>query len=319
MNGRPLVSIVTPSLNRAGLLEQTIRSVMGQSYPRLEHIIVDGGSTDGTLDLLRQCEGSDKVRWISERDGGMYEAINKGLRLANGEILAYLNSDDLYFPWAVEVVVDAFRRYPLADVVFGDAIRLDELRGGLVPLFAPAFDPRMTAAGGSLVQPAVFFHRRLLDDIGPFDESFRYVADLDYWLRASRGHRLQQVEEFLAVDRVHEGALSQARRLEMADEDRRMRRGHAASLNLPPGTAMWSRLRSGLWRRWQWVRFVRSTRNRRSSAGSWRRLIEAAHPRVSAGDAILALAPRTGWHHMADVRWGTAPIAVVLGGVVPLG
>ena len=111
----------------------------------------------------------------------MYEAINKGLRLASGEILAYLNSDDLYFPWTVDVVVDAFRRHPLADVVFGDAIRLDELRGELVPLFTPPFDPRMTAADGSLVQPAVFFRRRLLDDIGPFDESF------DTWRTSTTG------------------------------------------------------------------------------------------------------------------------------------
>lgn len=315
---RPLVSIVTPTMNRRDLLAWTLRSVRSQGYPDLEHIVVDGGSTDGTLELLAEFERTHPLRWISEPDSGMYEAINKGLRIANGEILAYLNSDDLYFPWTVEVVVDAFRRHPLADIVFGDAIRLDELRGDLLPIFTPPFDPRMTAAHGSLVQPTVFFRSRLVSDIGPFEESLRYVADLDYWLRASRGHRLHHVEEFLAVDRVHGGALSQTRRLEMADEDRRMRRGHAASLNQPGRAAILSRLRSGMWRRRQWLRFVRSTRTRPATAGPWHQLIDAARPRVSVRDAVLALAPRTGQRHMAAVRWAHGPVSVALGAAEPL-
>ena len=95
---RPLFSIVTPTLNRRELLEWTLRSIRGQSYPDLEHVVVDGGSTDGTLALLAEFEGTYPLRWISEPDGGMYNAINKGLRMASGDILAYLNSDDLYFP-----------------------------------------------------------------------------------------------------------------------------------------------------------------------------------------------------------------------------
>ena len=316
---RPLVSIVTPTMNRRDLLEWTLRSVRSQTYGDLEHIVVDGGSTDGTLELLAEFEGSYPLRWISEPDSGMNNAIKKGFGLANGNILAYLNSDDQYFPWTVEVAMDAFQRYALIDAVFGDAVRLDEVRGELLPLFTRPFDPRMTAAHGSLVQPAVFFRRRLYADIGPFDESLRYVADLDYWLRASRGHRMQHVEEFLAVDRVHEGALSQERWQEMADEDRRMRRGHAASLGLPYGTAVLSRLRSALWRRPQWVRFVRATRTGPTPARSWQHLIAATHPRVSSHGAILALAPRTGWHHMADIGWEYGPVSAALGDASPLG
>ena len=120
MDPTPLVSIVTPSLNRADLIESTLRSVRSQSYPHVEHIVVDGGSTDGTLAVLRRYEGTYGLRWISEPDHGMYSAINKGLAMARGQVLAYLNSDDLYFPWTVETVVAAFRSHPEADLVHGD-------------------------------------------------------------------------------------------------------------------------------------------------------------------------------------------------------
>ena len=108
---RPLVSIVTPTLNQRRFIESALRSVSNQTYPRIEHVVVDGGSSDGTIDLLRRAE-SPSFQSISEPDRGMYEAINKGLRLANGEIVAYLNSDDAYLPWAVEAMVHAFEGRP---------------------------------------------------------------------------------------------------------------------------------------------------------------------------------------------------------------
>src|SRR5690349_9655830 len=109
MDAPPLVSIVTPSLNRVDLIESTLRSVRSQSYPNVEHIVVDGGSTDGTLEVLRRYEGTYGLRWMSEPDQGMYDAINKGLAMARGEILAYLNTDDLYLPWTIDTVVSTFR------------------------------------------------------------------------------------------------------------------------------------------------------------------------------------------------------------------
>ena len=110
MPDQTLVSIVTPTLDRVDLLRHTIESVKRQTHANLEHIIVDGGSTDGTLELLTRYEGSYPMRWVSEPDDGMYQAINKGLRSASGDILAYLNSDDLYFPWTVDTVVEALRK-----------------------------------------------------------------------------------------------------------------------------------------------------------------------------------------------------------------
>ena len=113
----PLVSIVTPVLDRAGTIELALRSVAAQTYANVEHIVVDGLSTDGTVDVLENFGASQPLRWITERDEGMYDAINKGLALARGDILAYLNSDDLYFPWSVEVAVEALKRG--ADPVYG--------------------------------------------------------------------------------------------------------------------------------------------------------------------------------------------------------
>src|SRR5262245_60785129 len=103
-----VVSIITPTLNRAPLLEYTLRSVRGQSYANVEHIVVDGKSNDGTRDLLQRYEPTYNLRWTSESDSGMYAAINRGLGMASGDILAYLNSDDLYFPWTLELVARAF-------------------------------------------------------------------------------------------------------------------------------------------------------------------------------------------------------------------
>ncbi len=115
----PLVSIVTPSLNQGRFIQETILSVKDQTYPNIEHIIVDGGSTDGTLDIIKKYEGTYKMRWVSEPDSGQSDAINKGWRMAKGEILAYLNSDDTYMPWAVETAVELFSEHPDVAIIVG--------------------------------------------------------------------------------------------------------------------------------------------------------------------------------------------------------
>lgn len=206
----PLVSIITPALNRAELLEQTLLSVRSQTYPRVEHIVIDGGSTDNTAELLLCYAGTYGLKWTSAPDGGMYEAINRGLRRASGQILAYLNSDDLYFPWTVEVVVDELRRRPWVDFVYGDALSIDDETGIRRMYWQVPFHRDTVQRTGFLAQPTVFWRRRVYESMGGFDESLRYVADCDYWMRAADRFRFHKVHEVLAVEREHRGTLREA-------------------------------------------------------------------------------------------------------------
>jgi glycosyltransferase involved in cell wall biosynthesis len=203
----PLVSVVTPTLDRRDYLRHTLASVRRQTYPNIEHIVMDGGSTDGTLELLREEERLYRMRWVSGPDDGMYQAINRGLSMAEGDILAYLNSDDLYFPWTVETVVEAFHRHPEASFVYGDILVIEEDTGSTELMWRFPFDLDFLRRTGFLSQPAVFWRRQAFEDVGPFDESLRYVADCDYWMRAGERHRFQKVDEFLAVERSHAGTL----------------------------------------------------------------------------------------------------------------
>ena len=223
----PLISIVTPTLNQGRFIEATIRSIPGQTYRRFfEHIVIDGGSSDETLAILRRHEGTYPMRWISEPDEGMYDAVNKGLRLASGDILTYLNSDDLYFPWTLGTVAAAFAADPQPDLVFGDAISV-HLGTSVqrLALLLP-FDRRSLTVMHSLAQPAVMWRRSLLERVGSFDPGLRFVGDLDYWLRATEHGRIRHIDEVLAVELIHGGNLSQRAAAEMTAEDLRMRARH---------------------------------------------------------------------------------------------
>ncbi len=302
-----LVSVVTPTLQRADLLERTLRSVRAQTHPNVEHIVVDGGSTDRTVAILKRYSGTYNLRWISESDHGMYDAVNKGLRMAKGEIVAYLNSDDLYLPWSVEVAVEAFRRHPEADAIYGDAIRVDEIRQWIVPVFTPPFSAAAMAAYGTLLQPSVFLRRRVVDALGGFDETFAYVADLEFWLRAARRFRFIHVSEFLAVDRRHAAMLSETRRGEMAAEDHRMRsmyrRGFASTeLGRVVAHARWH-----WWSGRRWLALVMATRN---LAGGWVRTIDACHPSVDAWSAAKGLIPSRASRFRSTIRWRCDPLTV---------
>ena len=241
---RPLVSIVTPTLNQGRFIEHTIRSIKKQTYSRFEHIVVDGGSRDNTVEVLRRYESSYPMRWTSEPDRGMYDAINKGMRTAAGEIVAYLNSDDLYFPWTLETVVEAFLRYPNVDFVYGDALAIDERTGIQRMQWAWPFDLDLISRTSFLVQPTVFWRRRALDQLGQFDTGLRFVGDCDYWMRAGGVHRFLRIWEFLAVERNHDTTL-RASNSELLDTELRQVRSRYVRLE---GTAH------------RWRAFVQQTR-----------------------------------------------------------
>jgi len=200
----PLVSIITPSLNQGRFIKETILSIKNQTHPRIEHIIMDGGSTDDTLDIIKRYDGTYNMQWTSEPDNGMYEAINKGLRKAQGNILAYLNADDLYFPWTVSVVADYLVRYPDSDFVYGDLMFLDLETGKTGIKLYPRYARQSLMMGRNLGQPAVFFRRSMLERVGFFDESLKLVADREYWMRAmSKQCRFSKIDEVLAIFRQH--------------------------------------------------------------------------------------------------------------------
>ncbi len=169
MSKIPLVSIVTPSFNQAQYLEKTIQSVLNQDYPNLEYIVIDGGSTDGSVEIIKKYE-NQITHWVSEPDQGQTDAINKGFEVATGEILAWLNSDDLYYPNAIKDAVDYLVDKPLVSMVYGDCDFID----GFGQVFGK-FDARQTnykrlmRGNGNIPQPAAFWRKDLWDKVGPLD------------------------------------------------------------------------------------------------------------------------------------------------------
>jgi glycosyltransferase involved in cell wall biosynthesis len=204
----PLVSIVTPSFNQADFLEETIRSVLGQDYPALEYLIVDGGSTDGSLEIIQRYAGQ-LAWWVSEPDQGQTDAINKGFARARGDILAWLNSDDTYLPGAIGEVVDYFQSHPEAGMVYGDANLVDE-DGQVIGRFPAAqTDYRRLRRGYvHIPQQAAFFRASLWRQVGPLDPSFYFAMDYDLWVRLARLAPLHSVPRMWANFRLHGGGKS---------------------------------------------------------------------------------------------------------------
>lgn len=201
------LSVVTPSLNQARYLAECLDSVRAAAAQagshEVEHIVVDGGSSDGTVDLLR---GRNDVRWVSETDNGQSHAINKGLAMASGDILAYLCADDLYEPDAVQKVLCAFADHPDTDVVYADFYFLEGDSGRKRHKSAKSFRPDGLRNRNPLGQPAVWWRRRVYEKFGGFDESLHFCMDHEYWLRLGTKVRWHYVPEALAVSRLHADA-----------------------------------------------------------------------------------------------------------------
>ena len=196
---QPLVSIVTPSLNQAAFIEKTIFSVLNQDYPNIEYIVMDGGSTDGTLDILQKC--SDDLIWVSEPDRGQSDAINKGFQRTHGEIIAWLNCDDTYLPGAVRTAVQYLMEHPDVAVVYGGANFVDDngklLRRGR----AVEFDLNRPCES-IIPQPAAFFRKAAFEEVGRLDINLHYRMDLDLWIRMALKFKICNIPYALANIRV---------------------------------------------------------------------------------------------------------------------
>ena len=200
-----LVSIVTPSYNQAEYLEETIQSVLSQDYPHLEYLIVDGGSTDGSLEVIQKY-ASRLAWWVSEPDRGQTDAINKGFQHARGQVLAWLNSDDTYLPGAVSQAVEALEADPRLGLVYGDANLVDEGGGVLGRFPARQVDLRSLRRGSvHIPQQAAFFRGDLWRQVGPLDPSFYFAMDYDLWVRLARVSELRYIPRTWANFRLHGG------------------------------------------------------------------------------------------------------------------
>lgn len=233
----PRISIVTPSFNQAAFLEETIRSVLLQDYPDVEYIIVDGGSTDGSVEIIRKYERW-LTYWVSEPDRGQCHAINKGWAHATGKIWAWLNSDDTYLPNAFDRVVGCMRRHPGTQLVYGSA-RFVDASGGLLNIY------RGRSTGGPvnmmkywegwhIPQPTVFFDRELVRAFGDLDETYQYALDYEWLIRIGRSVPFLCIEEELATYRLHQDSKTgdwNATRCLFWGEAERVNRAHAPMWN----------------------------------------------------------------------------------------
>jgi len=236
----PLVSIVTPCLNSARFIEATIQSVLAQDYPRIEHIVMDGGSTDGTIDILRRCSQRERfnvasrassqraLTWISERDRGAADAINRGFAQSRGEIFAFLNADDAYLPGAVTAAVRAFEANPGADVVYGGGNWIDEEGRPVGPYPVRDFDRALLARECFICQPASFIRRAAFENAGGMDPDLHLTFDYELWIRLARIHPMHRIAqpEVLAVSRMHATNKSLGQRREVFRETFRILEKH---------------------------------------------------------------------------------------------
>lgn len=200
------VSIITPSYKQAQFLEETIRSVLMQGYPNLEYIIIDGGSTDGSVGIIKKYEPW-LAYWVSERDRGHANAVNKAWSKCTGDIWAWLNSDDVYYPGALAKAIPMFRQVPDAKVVYGSAMFTNQ-EGAPLQLYQakpllPGMERLKLWKGWSLPQPSAFFDSRLIEKYGPLDETLRYSFDAEWFLRVSFHEKFVCIPDILATYRWH--------------------------------------------------------------------------------------------------------------------
>lgn len=201
----PRISIVTPSLNQGQYIEETIRSVILQGYPNLEYVIIDGGSSDKSVDIIKKYENWITY-WISEKDQGQTQAINKGFRRINGEIVAWLNSDDFYSAEAFLKVAIKFMNFSDVDMIYGDMLEIFEETGRTRLIKGHAFSIIDQIRSKFIMQPTCFWRSNLFSKIGYLDETYQYVFDLEYFIRAGFRVRIRYLPVLLSFFRIHSGA-----------------------------------------------------------------------------------------------------------------
>jgi glycosyltransferase involved in cell wall biosynthesis len=226
----PRISIITPSFNQRQFLADCLESVLGQHYPNLEYIIIDGGSTDGSLDLIRRHQ-AHLAYWVSQPDGGQSEAINKGLGRATGQLVAWLNSDDFYLPNALALAAQSYLSHPAASFYFGNGYRVDQTGQIKRPHFGRwpyrFHRPALIFGLNYIMQPATFINRHYLSQAGLLDVRLHYGLDTDLWLRLSALAQPQAIPALLAASREYETTKTASGSFARVEELRQLAAGYA--------------------------------------------------------------------------------------------
>ncbi|MDQ4071831.1 MAG: glycosyltransferase [Actinomycetota bacterium] len=245
--GLPSISIVTPVFNAAATIEEALESVRSQGYPALEHVVVDGGSADGTAQILERSPG---IRFVSEPDGGRVDAVNKGVAMSDGEVIGFLNADDRYEPGALHAVGQALADQPermwatgYCRIIDGDGAEIRRAVTAYKNLLLRHYSFPLYLTQNFISDPATFVRRRALEEAGPLDESYRISHDYDLWLRIGRRHDPVVLPRYLSNFRMVEGTLSMAGFERQFAEHEEVARGHGAGDRLPvAANAVMSRL-----------------------------------------------------------------------------
>jgi glycosyltransferase involved in cell wall biosynthesis len=204
----PKFSIIIPSYNQGHFIKQTIDSILSQSYKNVDVLVIDGGSTDNTVDVLKTYD--DKIFWISEKDRGQTHAINKGLAIAKGDIIAYLNSDDYYLEDILKKVATVFETDKEVLWLTGDYLIVDEkgktiqsLIGKYKSFFRNKLSFNLLSVLNPINQPSTFFSKKMIDLVGDFNEELHYTMDYEYWLRAIKKQKPIILKDKLSAFRIH--------------------------------------------------------------------------------------------------------------------
>lgn len=237
----PTISVVTPVFNAIETLPETLAAIAAQQYPKLEHVVVDAVSTDGSLELLRAESDAGRVKLVSEPDNGLSDAFNKGVRRATGELVGWLNADDVYEPGALLAVGTAFAANPQAEwlvgrckIIGGDGAETRKAVTAYKNFLLKRFSLRLYLTNNFVSSPATFVRRDVLNEIGALDERFKYSADYDLWLRLARRSKPVYVDADVARFRMAEGSLSitgfEHQFVEHAQNAREHGRGHPVAV-----------------------------------------------------------------------------------------
>lgn len=217
----PQISIITPSYNQGQFIEETIRSVILQNYPNLEYIIIDGGSTDNTLEIIKGYENRISY-WVSEPDQGQADAVNKGWEIARGSILGWLNSDDLYTPGTLQIVAETWRNHPNGLMFFGDAHSVDIELKKIDTKVMKGYTLNELLKWISMPQPAVFITPDLFRSIGKINTHLNYALDWEFfskaWMRSDISSKFYYIDKVLALSREYKNTKMSTGKIEIADE-----------------------------------------------------------------------------------------------------